>query len=39
MLIVAALAAMIGYMLLYAGIKGVYWAAPWRLITSSVPKA
>jgi hypothetical protein len=34
-LILAAIAAILGYLLLYAGAKGIRWAAPWKLLTGS----
>jgi len=37
MLMLAGIAGILAYLLLYAGIKGVYWPAPWRLLTAVAP--
>lgn len=39
MLILASIATIAAYLLLYAGVKGVYWSAPWKLLTAAAPPA
>lgn len=34
MVVVAALALFAGFVLLYVGVRGVYWDAPWNLVMS-----
>lgn len=37
MLVLAAIAAIGAFLFLYAGLRGVHWAAPWKLVTTVVP--